>query len=206
MGTLDYSSRSWWVSDGMGRSQLRAKSQYTYKRQSVFLQNCGHLLSDGRESLFWQWSREGGLYEDCTGNFLSQVWSLARGFLWDSGAIIIQDCKRSAKCFSLKALLPLGFNFWKKWRGITAPGPLRPWGCFLRVVKSLIDIFSPWCLSLFLSTNTLAFCERALVGTHTHSVCCIEHERKLENEVGNGQTTFLLCKLIPGPIFSLLKG
>lgn len=41
------------------------------------------------------------------------------------------------------------------------------WRLFPKSGKLLIDIFSPECLSLFLSTNTLAFCEHALLVTHT---------------------------------------
>lgn len=49
----------------------------------------GALLSDGRESLSEDDPREGGHREGCTRYFRSQVGSMACGFLWDSGAIVV---------------------------------------------------------------------------------------------------------------------
>ena len=60
------------------------------------------------------------------------------------------------------------------------------WRVFPKRGKLLIDIFFSMLCFLFLSTNTLAFCECALPGTHTHSIHCTKHERELERQVGNG--------------------
>lgn len=77
----------------------------------------------------------------------------------------------------------------------------EPEGGFLRVVtlpprQVSSTVSFPFSFQLTLLSSASMPC-----WTQAHSIHCGEQERELENEVGNGQTTFLLCNPIPGPAF-----